>query len=450
MQYRSTVSLRTIKMKILFKIISAFLYFNAVSPVLMYYIYDDNPNIGFVAIDNGIGAYVKPGFTANSKKQFTGSYNPKYQKLNNEHVVDSHFKVMKTPSRYTMPTALDSGRLRAKETRQNNAQRQPEEYRNTEAPKQWQQRPQHQQEASQGSSGHQEKLNTQTPNISPVRSDYSVTNQESISQPNSHSTTANTQQIQPIRSKAVNADYTSQIKRNQRNQDDVFEPKPSFVQMNVRKTQISTDPQKIVRINNNRQLSSMTAHGTQESRQRLPAAMMMDKTLHKSNGAHDHNMQIMTRVLDDMTQTISDRRHKKGEYRKRDTRKPLDMFEKSKRSVVSDTMRKYIGKDKSMTKDHRGNVDLARIGSHEESLEANDTPYALFYRMNPEALDHQEGFMVMKSMEENTSTDFSSKEKRLSTAFEEEIDLDKSEKSKKNGNSLKLRKLKNFSNFRNH
>lgn len=440
----TTVSLRSIKMKILLKIFSAFLYFNSVSPVLMYYIYDDNPNIGFVALDNGIGAYAKPGFTANSKKQFTGSYNSKYQKINNEHVVDSHFKVMKTPLRYAASSIHDSGRIRAHDpgSSQNIGQRIPEEYRNTEAPKQWHQRNQHQQHiGNPANSGHQDQQQyTQPPNNAPVRGEYGSKNQDPapLSQSN--------QPIPPIRPKAVNADYGPQMKqRSQRNKDEGFEPKPSFVQMNVRKTQISTDPQKRVRLNNNRQLTSLTVHGPQESRQRMPTSMMMDKTLHKANGLHDHNMQVMTRVLDDMTQKIADRRHKKGEYRKRDTKALSNsMFEKSKRSVVSDNMRKYIGKD--MVKEHKSNIDVARIGSREESLETNDAPYALFYRMNPESLDPQDGYM-MRSMEDN-SGEFSSKEKRLSEGFNDEVKMNVSQKSKMS-NTLKMRKkLKNFSNFK--
>ncbi|CAD0204931.1 unnamed protein product [Chrysodeixis includens] len=432
-------------MKILFKIISAVLYFNSVSPVLMYYIYDDNPNIGFVALDNGIGAYAKPGFTANSKKQFTGSYNSKYLKINNEHVVDSHFKVMKTPLRYASSPILDSGRIRGYDpgSSQNIGQRIPEEYRNTETPKQWHQRNQHQQLiAKPANNGHQvQQQHTQTLNNTPIRGEYTNKNQEPpLAQSN--------QQLPPLRPKAVNADYGPQIKqRNQRNKDEGFESKPSFVQMNVKKTQISTDPQKRVRLSNNRQLTSLTMHGPQESRQRIPTSMMMDKTLHKVNGLHDHNMQVMTRVLDDMTQKIADRRHKKGEYRKRDTKALTNvMFEKSKRSVVSDNMRKYIGKD--IVKEHRSNFDVARIGSHEESLEMNDTPYALFYRMNPETLDQQEGYM-MGSIEE-LSGEFSSKEKRLSEGFNDEVDMNVAQKSK-NINTLKMRKkVKNFSNFKNH
>ncbi|PZC83024.1 hypothetical protein B5X24_HaOG208891 [Helicoverpa armigera] len=432
-------------MKILFKIISAFLYFNAVSPVLMYYIYDDNPNIGFMALDNGIGAYVKTGFSVNSKKQFTGSYNPKYQKINNEHVVDSHFKVMKTPSRYSPSTAVvvDNARLRGHEAGKSNAKRIVEEYRNTEAPKQWQQRTQHQQPSNTAISGPQEPQNTQTPNNPSVRVDYANAQEAAP-----HNQPSNNQPISPIRPKT---DYSQLKQRSQKKQkqEGVFDPKPSFVQMNVRKTQISTDPQKIVRLNNNRQLTSLSVHTSQEKRQRLPTSLMMDKTLHKANGLHEHNMEIMSRVLDDMTQKIADRRHK-GEFRKRDTTKTLDLFEKSKRSVVSDNMRKYIGKDKTIGT-HRA-MDVARIGSREESLEVNETPYALFYRMNPETLDQQEGFMIMRSVEENTNTsrDFASKEKRLTSSLEDKTKK-RQQKSKKNGSTLKLRKkLKNFSNYRSH
>lgn len=471
-------------MKILIKIISALLYFNFVSLAQGYNIYDDNPIMGFGAIDGGTN--VKPGFSVgkpSKKQQFRSSYvNPKYQKINNEHVVDSHFKVRKIQSKQTTSTALETGRLITHETVKSKAQRIVAEYRNTEAPKQWQQKTQHQQIINTVNSGPKDiRQITQIPNNTPFRGDYGSKPKDvnSLSQP------SNNQQIPPLRHKAVNVDFSNSMKqrnqdaenskknqdaarsqrtqnvgrsqrhkavgRNRVSQDNAFDSK-SYVEMNVRKPQMSTDLQQNVKLNSNHRSFS-----AQDKRQRIPTSMVVDKTLQKANGiAHDHNMQVVSRVLDSMTQKNVDIRHKKGEHVNRETEKHLDtIYEKSKRSVVAENKRKYIGKDKigkDLRNQHR-NSALARIGSHEVNFEQDDTPYAVFYRMNPETLDRQEGFMIMRSLDaENGIKDFITKETSLHTAFREGAEnMANNQKYKINGGeTLHRKKLKNFSKFRNY
>lgn len=447
----------------------------------MYYIYDDNPNIGFVSVENSIGTYVKSGYSAGkTKKQFTGAYsNAKYSKINSENIIDSHFKVRKTPSKFTIPAAVDTGRIGAQEAGTNKAHRIVEEYRNTEAPKQWQPKPQHQHMVT---ASQKDEQITKIPNKTAVRGDYDAKAKEAAS----HIQPSNNQQFPPIRPRSVTPEYSNSMKqrnrdagsrqinqelgRSQRSQDvarsqrqkDVGlergqnkDNKPAYVngQMNMRKAQISTDPQKQILINNKRQISSLTVHTGQDKRQRLPVSMMMDKTLYKANGnAHDHNMQVISSILDDMTRNLVDRRHK-GEYVNREIEKHLDeIYEKSKRSVVADNMKKFIGKDK-IGKDlpNHNKQNTARIGNHEESLEVDGTPYAVFYRMNPETLDRQEGFMATGSMEDNRSSEVFSNENRPHTAFEEGTEnMTNIRKTLKNGNTHQRKKVKNFSNYRNH
>lgn len=459
----------------------------------MYYIYDETPNVGFVSLENGIGTYVKPGYSvgkASKKQHFTAAYsNPKFQKINNEHVVDSHFKVRKTSSRYTIPVLPEPGRLPPydKNEGKNKAQRIVDEYRNTEAPQQPQQNMQHQ----LVNSGQQDNQNNQ--------GDYGTKpNEEPI-----HTQSSNNQQVQPIRSKPVNAAYSSSMRqrnqdtgsnqrnqgaersqrnqdlgrsqmnqdvgrnqmnsdlgrgqrnqdfgRNQRhkeagrsqiNQEGVHDSKTTY--MNVRKAPISAET---LLLNNNHQLTSLSII-SQDKRQKT--SMMMDKTLHKASGiANDRNKQVMSRVLDDMTNKIADRRHRKGEYVNRDIEEHLDtIYEKSKRSVIAENLRKYIGKDKVAKDKHRQMTPLARIGSHEESLD-DDTPYAVFYRMNPESLDRQDGFMLTRAIDDNGSSDFSSKEKRLHTGFQDDTEsMTGIINSKTNSGAMSHRKkLMNFSSY---
>lgn len=447
-------------MKRLFEIITAFLCINSVTPVLMYYIYDDNPTVGFIGVDNTVGNFVS-GYNV-PKKQFTGSYSPRYQKYTNEHVVDSHFKVMKTPSRYALSTLMD----------RNSVQRGPD-YRMTQLPKVWQQNVAHpvrnpvvniQQPQILKDQPNLPKaaktIHGKAVSIVPTKDTFILEQRRpEQSQPQQKQKQKEINKkvtnIPPIRPKAVNADYSSPLKPLPRPQDEIFEPKANFVQMNVRKTQISQDSQKVVRRNHNRHPAASSGHEIQHNRhQRVPSSMLMDKTLHKTNGLSDHNVQLMARVLDDMTHQVSDRRQEKGEYRKRDIKTAMHLNDKSKRNPIFDNMRKYIGKEKVSVKERNdrkvNNMEVARIGSHEESLEVNNAPYALFYRMNPESLDQQEAFILMSSMEKNGNNN--SNKAITNTQQFDEFEMKKTtpRKPKTNTNSMRLhKKMKNYSSFRN-
>lgn len=197
---------------------------------------------------------------------------------------------------------------------------------------------------------------------------------------------------------------------------------------------ISNDPQKYVR---NRPLS-MSYH---RQEQKIPTVAIVDSNLKQVTGSN-RNFQVMSRVLDDMTQNISDRRIRaEREYRKRETDLTSD---KNKRNAISDTMRKYfVGKDKNLNLERKRSKEYSRIGSHEDLIDTNESPYAIFYRMHPNTLDDHESYipMAMGSIEDEAN--FSNKKKRLSVSY------DNNNKKTRYNLSLKLhKKVKNYSNYR--
>lgn len=245
-------------------------------------------------------------------------------------------------------------------------------------------------------------------------------------------------------------EYTSQTKQYEQNfstKGNTYDSKGQIVEVNVHKSQIPAEPQK-VKLNSNRQVAALSVQRREDNYKKIPTSVLVDKTLQKTAHFKERNSQIMSRVLDDMTKKVSNRRHK-NDYKKRDTVGPYNRNSNAKRNIVTDSIKKYIGKDShiKMEKEHQPK-DAPRIGSREEEIEENHVPYALFYRMSPESLDNQEGLYLMKAMEDEGETVFSPKEKRLTVNYQNEVDLKKT-KTKKNFSTVKLRKkVKNLANFR--
>lgn len=484
--------------------------------MLMYYIYDDNPTIGFVGLDNVVGEYVN-GYSS-PKKHYTPSYGTRFQKFTNERVVDSHFKLMKSPSRYGLSALMDRNNVQRKNnhritalpqawqqnnlqiitsSRQHQVQQQNQQQHQMHQPQlqhqelrqqqlqqqqlqqqlhQQQQQQLHQRQLQQQEQQlHQQKLQQQQqqshqqqlqqqqqqqkqqpkqqqiipqPNNSPrtfpgdAPKSYTVDTKRTETRQHTN-TKVKENIIQPLRPKVPTPEYTSPIKQRPRSPDAIYEPKSNLVQMNVRKTQILQDPQKLVRLNNNIQLKAASVIGSQNERQRIPTSMIMDKTLHKSNGLNDRNVQVMAQGISDITQQVSERRHSKRENRILHPKKLLDDYEKDKRSYISDNMKKYIGNEKINVRERidrksDNNVEIGKIGSHEESIEHKETPYALFYRMNPESVDQQEAIVLLKSMEMNGGHDLSSNEHHR---FNDSKSRNKSTR-KLNNNGRILQKMK--------
>ncbi|CAG9793391.1 unnamed protein product [Diatraea saccharalis] len=196
-------------------------------------------------------------------------------------------------------------------------------------------------------------------------------------------------------SRAKNVNSNNSHQRNQPNVENrrgqrvnkmnIHDNKVDTLQVNVRKLDIASEPQR-VRISNKHQHSTLYTQMRDDNHMRIPTSMLVDKTFQNGANFKDKNAQIMTRILDDMSQKITDRRMKTNEYKKRDTD---NAYGKPRRNSISDKMRKYIGNDVNMLQ-KREPIKTARIGSHEEEFQDSE-PYALFYRNGPETIENQAG-----------------------------------------------------------
>lgn len=388
MKQLSLASIHLDKMKILVEIVVALLYLNSVTPVVMYYIYDDAHKIGVSGPSTGIGpSNFKYGLTGLQMKHFSRRVNAR-----NAHAVDSHFKVKKTSSStYTAPT----DKLMIKESKEKK-----------ELPK----------TRTVG-----DKKETQ-PEVS--------ANHGASGKENSNHVYFR----MPVTAKRV--PYFDQNKqRGCRLNEGSFDTHSSL-EVNVHKTQIPTVPQK-VRLNSNRQLTGVSIYGPDNYHQKMPTSVVVDKTLQKKSNFAERASQVMYRVPDDRTAQAANGIQGSGIVTMTGTKK-------NKRKVTYENMRKYIGKDnrgadvtkaimnnekrldKLTNSQRRASMEILRIGSLNDITNINNyTPYALFYRMTPEIVDRgvEELIPFMSTIEtgvtKNTKNpnNGSIKRKRLSSSY---------------------------------
>lgn len=397
----SLASIHLDKMKILVEMVIALLYLNTVTPVVMYYIYDDTNKVAFGAAGRGAApSNFKYGLTGLQMKHFS-----RHVKADNARAVDSHFKVKKTSSRtYTAPTDLIQETTEKKESYPKN--------------------------------GPANIVNNVKKEIQPEAS--------------THQNGASAKEISnlvyfrvPISERIPYFEQTNQ--RPCHLKDGSFDTHSSL-EVNVHKTRISTFPQR-VKLNNNRQLTAVSIYGPDNHHQKMPTSAVVDKTLQKKSNFVERGTQIMYRVLDEITAQAANRRKNTGAGPGPSPAAGVvtgagsgpgtgagaatsTTSKKIKRKVTYENMRKYIGKDngpdtsramKSNEKRLEEFADLLRhptvqpLGiatkginhpkrfdkifalprqTHMEPLRIgnvnditninNYKPYALFYRMTPE------------------------------------------------------------------
>ncbi|KAJ0172097.1 hypothetical protein K1T71_012070 [Dendrolimus kikuchii] len=384
----------------------------------MFYIYDENPNVGYVSPVNDAAGYSSRNVNSFQRLAYPGFDRGNQNLGNYDRIVDSHFKIMKSPQIVDDPS-IENTKIVKEETRV------------TESTLR--------KETQNGRS-----LYSPNPNIRHNIMNQGVGNEQK-DQPhkniNSGYEPKRTGPVQ-MKSRAI-AEYAMPIRpRGQMNQQRITD-KQKFVEMNVCKTQIPTQSQKVLRLNSDLQIG-YSGYPVKNNYQRIQSSGVMDKTVHKASSFNERNARTMSRVLDDMSHTMGDKAYK-TEYKKRDI--PIESdekYRKSKRNSALENMRTYIGKDKNMDKAHGSVIETAIVDN--KVIPNDHTPYAVFYRTNPQTLDREDDFVIVSS---TGSKDHGRKEKRLSVNFDNEIDL-KKQKTKKNSNTVKLhRKMKNFYNYRN-
>lgn len=376
-------------MKMLVEIVVALCYLNSVTPVVMYYIYDDATKLGISGASSGsVSSNFKYGLTGLQMKHYS-----RHSNVDNARAVDSHFKVKKTSSAsYTAPS--DNTMLQ-------------ESNKKTESP---------------------EIRIINKKQTQPEVSKYGALGKEN----------SNLVYFR-MPSGAEHVPYFEQKNpRSCRLKDGSFDSHNSL-EVNVHKTLIPTVPQR-VKLNSNRQLTAVSIYGPDNYHQKMPTSAVVDKTLQKKSKFAEVASQIMYRAPVDPTAQIA------NGIQGAATVTTTTGGRKSKRKVNYENMRKYIGKDnrvddtrgamsnekrfdKNTNSQRRSSVETLRIGSINDITNINNyTPYALFYRMTPEILDRNlEGLVpFMSTLETIVDKDTinpnkgSIKKKRLSSKYVDE------------------------------
>lgn len=328
-------------MKILVEFVITLLYLNSVTPVVMYYIYDDAHKMGISGVSSGPAPpNFKYGFTGLQMKHFS-----RHPNAGDAQTVDLHFKVKKTSNAgYTAPSET----LMIQESKE---------------------KPESQKEPSIDKKDTNLKVNTnRTPSGKESANYFKM----------------------PTRA-APHFEQKSQ--RSCRLKDGSFDSHSSL-EMNVHKTQIPTVPQR-VKLNSNRQLTAVSIYGPDNYHQKMPTSAVVDKTLQKKSSITDRDSH---RVPHDMTAVAAN-----GIQGARTT--TTTIAKKIKRKIAYENMRKYIGKDNSVdvtrglmnnenrfdkfiNSQRRSSMETLKIVSMNDVKTINNySPYALFYRTTPEIVD---------------------------------------------------------------
>lgn len=330
-------------MKILVEFVITLLYLNSVTPVVMYYIYDDAHKMGISGVSSGPAPpNFKYGFTGLQMKHFS-----RHPNAGDAQTVDLHFKVKKTSNaRYTAP----SEKLMIQE--------------------------------SKGKPESQKR-----PSIDKKDTKLTVNTDRT---PSGKDSTKFVYFKMPTRAAPH---FEQKTQRSCRLKDGSFDSHSSL-EVNVHKTQIPTVPQK-VKLNSNRQLTAVSIYGPDNYHQKMPTSAVVDKTLQKKSSNADRDSH---RVPHDMTAVAAN-----GIQGARTT--TTTIAKKNKRKIAYENMRKYIGKDNSVdvtrglmnnenrfdkfiNSQRRSSMETLKIVSMNDVKNIyNYTPYAIFYRTTPEIVD---------------------------------------------------------------
>lgn len=400
----------------------------------MYYIYDDNPSSGYVAVST-VQQEINPklNFAGIQKKQFN-IYKSGFHKSSSQ-ILDTHFKIKKTADQSYVLSSVE-----------NKISKEP--HRITDSP------PQNIAKEVNDTIKVVNSVNSAPSQIE--KKNFAVLERDVF-----HPILRARAYGLPLNIDTYNAlsSQRNHLSPNQLNRQD---ENRNSVEVNVGKILIPSVPHKI-KLSNNRQLASVSLHGIANHRhQKMPAAVIIDKTLHKTTNYVDPKFQIMSRFLEGITQKGLEEREIRIDASNK----------KSKRKVASDNMKKYIGNDiidptkqvlsliksdivddlitetrsekskdilthKTMVSDknqysyvRNDNKKYGPVGITNQDEELSDVPYALFYRMNVETLDGESGLVPFDSNQDFTDFMYSTKNKRSK----------KNATRKKNSNSVRLHK----------
>lgn len=395
-------SMRLNNMKILIEIVAALLCLDLLPTVITYYVSNEDRNIGLVVVSKGHGSY-KNGVTGVQRIPFTRQNKPSYFKSTNEHIVNSHFRVMKT-SNFHIAKSLYEPKLN----------QEVEVLRKTGPP-------------------NQPRLVREE---SPIIPDSNQNNNPRNHEPNeNHNDFRNNHKV-PILPRGGNREsHKSQINANGYTINQAGS-NPKSMEVNVHKTQIPAVPQKI-KLNSNRHLVGLRVPNYYESDMLRPSV---------------RNSQLMAQMLDSMsTKHFNEIPSKQSMAYKRDTL-PKNTIEghnlrkenKPALDIKDKFLDQYSNSHSIDAQIKRLRIDEpGRIGSRGAGLEINPTPYAVFYRMNPEIMDREVGFIPFEDV--GTSDEYNNTNKNTTRLTNNYADNQVRKSRKRSTNSIQvLKRIKNL------
>lgn len=232
--------------------------------------------------------------------------------------------------------------------------------------------------------------------------------------------------------------YNYNQREYSRSGENNYEKKQNIMAVNEHRAPVSKE-QKVVKPNN-----PQLVHQSPSLHQRKSGTGVKDKILHKASTTNDrttmswNNDKIPKQPIMNL---------QKMDSKKRETfeNKPNVPYNHMQSTSISDMVRNYMNKEMNNYNDYKNNIVHSRIGNHEELVDMNETPYAVFYRMNPEHLDEHE-ILIENPLGEPSNGAFGDKR---TWDMKNQENPNKS-KSKRAPNGRIHKKVKNHTSYRNH
>ncbi|KPJ01298.1 hypothetical protein RR46_01433 [Papilio xuthus] len=371
-------------MKVALKFISVFVCFNYFPRVLTNYIYDDIANVAnFLPSTGGDIPYTRPKLNGH-KKYFITNGNPKFQKLMNERSVDSHFRVVKTGFTNPIISNVNSEDI-------NNVQK-----------------------------------FTIPANI---REDIIIKDAINTKHLLSHDNLFPEENKNITATKKPSSDILDEnVYRNKNSK--IYDRKDIYI------TSYSEN-QNVINLNQ-RPRNPPSAKRSPGFTHKMQPQLKINKAIQKSTN-NDENSPTIRRVNDKGGKLTDKIQQKTGRKRDINVNEDMDMYgEKNKYYTVLDNV-----------------ITLKRMPIEQglvehiadENIDVTNSPYAVFYRMSPDIIDQQDGYMVMNAQDERTNSLY--KDQEASMNSENQIENSKSNYRKYSNSGRIHGKVKNFSNFRN-
>lgn len=326
-------------MKIMLKLLSALLYFNFLSVVSTYYLFQDKPSdTGYISPMQG-ASYAS--FGNMHMKRYSGNAGSKFIRGDSTHNGEHKFNVMKTPIHsFAKPQPWKANDRTVQLV--------------TESPTILE-RPKH--EASVSQPAQRDSREEGLPKVDP------------LTNPN-----VNRPQVNVNSKGILNDNYQPQVKEKPL--------EPSFEMYKTMEVNVNKSPM-VSKVNRNRFTGSLSINSFPNYYRRLQSANM-GMHGHKPEKYSDSNAPLLHKMLENMSNNLPARKPKTYDFRKRDTSGNIIRMYVVPNQVLKDDVIKYSSKE--MANEHIKNADSNSFGGAEVNVVRNDKPYAVFYRMNPVAL----------------------------------------------------------------